>query len=261
MEGSRVGDKRDRTSLGSGGRVPVRSTRFNGPGELRSGSSVLVSRARVTVTRCTTANEMDEECLDENVFSYSPRGSDVETFLTPDDTEDARCNIYHNTSTAFVARPSLSVPRRENATPTPGFPGDVGVPRRKTAELSAGELMDEDGFRIDLGLMQKCSRIQRVPAGVFTIPGTRSAEIHPNSASLNRGQLLIATQHQRYRTKRCWMRIALCTDLDLTSKISRLKTSWRSIQSPIPSYVKAPLLIQSYQRGFQLFIRRALQTR
>jgi hypothetical protein len=124
----------------------VRSTRFNGPGERCYGSSVLVSRARVTVPRYTTANEMDEECFDENVFSYSPRGSDVETFLTPDDTEDARCNLYRNTSTAFVARPRLSVPRRENATPTAGYPGDVGVPRRKTAELSAGELMDEDGF-------------------------------------------------------------------------------------------------------------------
>jgi hypothetical protein len=146
MEGSRVGDKRDRNSKGSGGRVPVRSTRFKGPGERRSESSVLVSRARVTVPRCTTANEMEEKCLDENVFSYCARGSDVETFLTPDDTEDARCNLYHNTSIDFIARPRLSVPRRENATPTAGFLGDVGVPRRKTAELSAGELMDEDGF-------------------------------------------------------------------------------------------------------------------
>jgi hypothetical protein len=62
MEGSRVGDKRDRTSWSSGGRVPVRSTRFNGPDERPSESSILVSLARVTAPRYTTANEMDEEC-------------------------------------------------------------------------------------------------------------------------------------------------------------------------------------------------------
>jgi hypothetical protein len=113
MEGSRVGDKPERTSWRGGERVPERLTRFNGRSEYHSGDPVHIIRARVTVSPHASADVSAVDLLDE-AFIMQRSESDAGCCPNPDGTY----NHHKSTSELRHNPPQFTSLVRERPSPS-----------------------------------------------------------------------------------------------------------------------------------------------